>query len=51
MLRCRLNVKVEEDPKAAKAAVASCNAVVAEQWCRVTKLRSLRVVCLLLSLN
>jgi len=50
-VRCRLNEKAEEDPKEAKAAVASCNAPIVAQWCRVTRLRSLRAECPLSNLN
>jgi hypothetical protein len=49
--RCRLNERVEEDPKEAKAAAASFNAPIVGQWCRVTRLRSLRAACPLSSLN
>jgi len=48
---CRLNEKVEADPKEVKEAVVSFNASVADRWCRGTKQRSLRVECPLSSLN
>jgi hypothetical protein len=48
---CPLSEKVEDDPKAAKAAVALFNVQTVEPKCHATKLRGLPAECPSLSRN